>query len=131
MPKFNYPCVWRLQIIGDEVLKGSITDANTPWLAKLLYSRGVDLVRVEVVPDEKADIGDTARRLKQRVGPSGCVQPEPAAEGGGSMVSGACAFHARGRDEGEANNNRMETAAWLCCAGLCSAPEVSAQRMMT
>jgi hypothetical protein len=27
-----------LMIIGDEVLRGSVTDANTPWLAKLLYS---------------------------------------------------------------------------------------------
>lgn len=35
-------------------LQGSIADANTPWLAKLLYSRGVDLVRVECVPDDKA-----------------------------------------------------------------------------
>lgn len=78
-------------VIGDEVLAGSITDANTPWLAKvltppglilakafrgcafsarrplprsrgvsltpplqLLHSRGVDLVRAEYIPDDKA-----------------------------------------------------------------------------
>ena len=57
-----------LMVIGDEVLSGSITDTNTPWLAKLLHSRGVDLVRVEVVPDCRSDIADTATRLKQRVG---------------------------------------------------------------
>lgn len=62
-----------LLVIGDEVLHGSITDANTPWLAKLLFSRGVDLVRVEVVPDDAADIGSTALRLKQRVGEGGFV----------------------------------------------------------
>jgi hypothetical protein len=26
-----------LVVIGNEVLSGSITDTNTPWLAKLLY----------------------------------------------------------------------------------------------
>ena len=62
-----------LLIIGNEVLSGSITDANTPWLAKLLYSKGVDLVRVEVVPDEPDDIAATVLRLQQRVGPQGFV----------------------------------------------------------
>lgn len=62
-----------LMIIGDEVLAGSITDANTPWLAKLLHSRGVDLVRVEVVPDDPADIAATCLSLRQRVGDSGFV----------------------------------------------------------
>lgn len=107
-------------IIGDEVLSGSITDSNTPWLAKvgllcthpvavrggcgaggaggcgsaaplpatlpsstpphpclpltqLLHSRGVDLVRVEYIPDQKRDIVDTVLRLRERVGPSGVV----------------------------------------------------------
>ena len=30
-------------VIGDEVLKGSTVDTNTPWLASKLYSRGVDV----------------------------------------------------------------------------------------
>lgn len=55
-------------IIGNEVLSGSIADANTPWLAKFLYSRGVDLCRVEVVPDEPDDIAATCLRLRERVG---------------------------------------------------------------
>lgn len=38
-----------IMIIGDEVLSGSIVDTNTPWLVKKLFSRGVDLVRVEMV----------------------------------------------------------------------------------
>lgn len=45
-----------------QVLTGAISDANTPWLAKLLHSRGVDLVRVEVVPDDVRDICETVLR---------------------------------------------------------------------
>ena len=37
-----------LIIVGDEVLSGSISDANTPWLGKFLQGKGVDLVKVEV-----------------------------------------------------------------------------------
>ncbi|KAI3435889.1 hypothetical protein D9Q98_001947 [Chlorella vulgaris] len=62
-----------LMIIGDEVLSGSISDSNTPFLAKLLHSRGVDLVRAEFVPDCKRDIVDTVLRLRERVGPDGFV----------------------------------------------------------
>ncbi|KAI7841941.1 hypothetical protein COHA_004468 [Chlorella ohadii] len=59
---------WRPQ-----VLTGSISDANTPWLAKLLHSRGVDLVRVEMIPDDKRDIVETVLRLRERVGNTGFV----------------------------------------------------------
>lgn len=60
-------------IIGDEVLTGSIADANTPWLAKLLHSRGVDLIRVEVIGDDRHDIAATCLSLRERVGPGGFV----------------------------------------------------------
>lgn len=60
-------------VIGDEILSGSITDANTPWLAKFLHSRGVDLIRVEYVPDDVPDIANTCIRLRERVGPQGFV----------------------------------------------------------
>ncbi|KAK9839192.1 hypothetical protein WJX81_000539 [Elliptochloris bilobata] len=60
-------------VIGTEILSGSVTDTNTPWLAKLLYSRGVDLVRVEVISDDKEDIAATALRLRELVGSSGAV----------------------------------------------------------
>jgi len=62
-----------LMVIGDEILKGSIVDANTPWLAKYLYSRGVDLVRVECIPDDVEEIGATSRRLQRLVGNDGFV----------------------------------------------------------
>lgn len=56
-----------------QVLKGKTVDTNTPWLAKLLYSRGVDLVRVEVVRDNKVEIGESLQRLKGMVGPDGFI----------------------------------------------------------
>jgi molybdenum cofactor synthesis domain-containing protein len=55
-----------LLIVGSEVLSGSVTDANTPWLARSLTARGVDLARVCVVPDDTADIAATARDLRAR-----------------------------------------------------------------
>ncbi len=39
----------------------------------LACSRGVDLVRVEYIPDDKADISESVLKLKQRVGPDGSV----------------------------------------------------------
>lgn len=52
---------------------GSITDANTPWLAKLLHTRGVDLVRVEYVEDREEEIAGAVLRLHERVGNGGVV----------------------------------------------------------
>jgi hypothetical protein len=77
-----------LLIIGDEILQGSIADANTPWLAKLLYSRGVDLVRVECIPDSKADIIETVRRLRGRVGDDGFVFSSGGEAGQGLLRAG-------------------------------------------
>ncbi|KAG2487547.1 hypothetical protein HYH03_013826 [Edaphochlamys debaryana] len=62
-----------LVIIGDEVLAGQITDTNTPWLAKLLHSRGVDLVRVSYIPDSPQEIRETVLDSRRRVGPDGFV----------------------------------------------------------
>jgi nicotinamide-nucleotide amidase len=39
-------------VIGDEILGGYVTDANSPWLADRLRAHGVPLTRVHVVPDE-------------------------------------------------------------------------------
>ena len=52
-------------VIGDEILNGSVVDSNTPWLAKFLRARGVDLVKVEFVPDNFAEIEDSVLRLKK------------------------------------------------------------------
>lgn len=43
------------------------------YLPQLLHSRGVDLVRVEMIPDDKRDIVETVLRLRERVGDGGFV----------------------------------------------------------
>ena len=39
-------------IIGDEILKGQTQDTNTHFLASNLKSRGIELKRVTVIPDD-------------------------------------------------------------------------------
>jgi molybdopterin-biosynthesis enzyme MoeA-like protein len=39
----------------------------------MLYARGVDLVRIEVVPDDREDIARSVAALSERVGPDGFV----------------------------------------------------------
>lgn len=41
--------------------------------ARLLYSRGVDLIRMEVIPDDITVISETAKKLSDLVGPEGFV----------------------------------------------------------
>ncbi|EPS43327.1 hypothetical protein H072_2693 [Dactylellina haptotyla CBS 200.50] len=52
-------------IIGDEVLNGKIVDTNSPWFAKYCFSMGLELKRVEVIPDEEADIIEGVRRMSR------------------------------------------------------------------
>ncbi|OZJ06212.1 hypothetical protein BZG36_00783 [Bifiguratus adelaidae] len=53
-------------IIGDEILNGKTKDSNTNYLARFCFDLGVDLKRVEVIPDDEADIKETVRRLSDR-----------------------------------------------------------------
>lgn len=62
-----------MMVIGDEILSGSVQDSNTPWLANFLRARGVDLVRVEFVPDTFEDIQDSIVRLRKKVSDDGFV----------------------------------------------------------
>lgn len=48
-------------VIGDEILGGYVTDANSPWFAARLRAHGVPLVRVHVVPDGFAEIDEALR----------------------------------------------------------------------
>jgi len=50
-------------VIGDEILTGKVHDTNSHALARVLFSRGVRLRRVEVVPDDIDDIARSARAL--------------------------------------------------------------------
>jgi len=54
-----------LVVIGNEILSGKVTDANTPFLAKELRALGVDLRRVEVIPDEVAIIAEAVGRMSR------------------------------------------------------------------
>ncbi len=52
--------------IGDELLRGDISDQNTPYLARFLVQHGAILERVVVVPDDEEQIIAELRRLKER-----------------------------------------------------------------
>lgn len=51
-------------VIGNEILSGKFQDENSPWLARRLRELGVDLVRIETIPDEVEVIADAIRRLR-------------------------------------------------------------------
>ncbi|CAG0915593.1 unnamed protein product, partial [Notodromas monacha] len=52
-------------IIGDEILKGKVADANAPFLCKRLYRIGVKLARVSVVADDVEKIADELKGLSR------------------------------------------------------------------
>ena len=49
-------------VIGNEILSAKVQDENGPWLARELRGLGVDLRRMETVPDEVPLIVDALRR---------------------------------------------------------------------
>ncbi|KIY49744.1 Molybdopterin binding protein [Fistulina hepatica ATCC 64428] len=53
-------------IIGDEILNGKTLDRNSHYFAKYCFSHGIDLKRIEVIPDDQAEIVKASRRLVQR-----------------------------------------------------------------
>ncbi|KAI1792424.1 Molybdopterin binding protein [Ganoderma leucocontextum] len=50
-------------VIGDEILNGKTLDRNSNYFARFCFENGIDLKRIEVIPDEEDDIVETARRL--------------------------------------------------------------------
>lgn len=60
-------------VIGNEVLSGKIQDTNSAWLARLLYSRGVDMCRMVTIPDDRREIIETVKAMSSLVGPNGFV----------------------------------------------------------
>ncbi|KAI8376851.1 MoaB/Mog domain-containing protein [Blakeslea trispora] len=53
-------------IIGDEILNGKTRDSNANFLAKYLFELGIDLKRVEIIPDDYEAIEETIKRLSSK-----------------------------------------------------------------
>jgi molybdenum cofactor synthesis domain-containing protein len=49
-------------VIGNEILSAKVADENGPWLSRELRSLGVEVRRIETVPDEVPLIVDSLRR---------------------------------------------------------------------
>ncbi|MGM9999532.1 MAG: competence/damage-inducible protein A [Candidatus Bruticola sp.] len=55
-----------LLVVGQEILNGSVTDANIVYTAKKFSEKGVVLAKVEIVPDEIDSIAESVKRLSQK-----------------------------------------------------------------
>ena len=56
-----------LIIIGDEILSGRTHDTNTMWLGKFLMRKGVDLIGVHTVMDNKESIQESLSFFEDKV----------------------------------------------------------------
>ena len=48
-------------VIGDEILKGQTQDTNSNFLARRLYSLGVNVRQISVIPDDVETIADKVK----------------------------------------------------------------------
>ena len=55
-----------LLVIGEEILSGKVADENSGFLARELRALGVEVRRIEVIPDIEAEITEAVRRFSQR-----------------------------------------------------------------
>ncbi|TFK29553.1 Molybdopterin binding protein [Coprinopsis marcescibilis] len=53
-------------IIGDEILNGKTRDTNSNVFAQFCFEHGIDLKRIEVIPDDETEIIEAARRLSSK-----------------------------------------------------------------
>jgi molybdenum cofactor synthesis domain-containing protein len=53
-------------LIGNELLSGKVEEQNARFLVRELRALGVVVARIEVIPDDSAEIAETARKLSQR-----------------------------------------------------------------
>ena len=53
-------------LIGNEILSGKVEEENARYLVRELRELGVTVGRIEIVPDDLADIAASARALSQR-----------------------------------------------------------------
>jgi molybdenum cofactor synthesis domain-containing protein len=68
MSQLDNPDIFKagLIIIGNEILSGRTTDANTPWIAEQLTQRGIYLAEVRIIPDVEQIIIDTVHALREK-----------------------------------------------------------------
>jgi molybdenum cofactor synthesis domain-containing protein len=53
-------------LIGNELLSGKVEEQNARYLVRELRALGVAVARIEVIPDDAAEIAETARALSAR-----------------------------------------------------------------
>ncbi|KAH9990244.1 Molybdopterin binding protein [Russula compacta] len=53
-------------VIGDEILNGKTLDRNSNYFARYCFENGIELKRVEVIPDEEDEIIEASRRMVQK-----------------------------------------------------------------
>ncbi|CAG8601379.1 12758_t:CDS:2 [Dentiscutata erythropus] len=59
----SFPKTAACLVIGDEILNGKTADTNSGFFAKFCFNLGIDLKRIEVIPDEEEVIIESVRRL--------------------------------------------------------------------
>eukprot|EP00793_Prasinoderma_coloniale_P006427 PRCOL_00001257-RA len=64
-PAGSASCVG-LVVVGDEVLRGDVADANSPVVIRACHEAGVTLARVAIVPDALGEVADEVRRQSER-----------------------------------------------------------------
>ncbi|MDB5491146.1 MAG: Molybdopterin binding motif, CinA N-terminal domain protein [Micavibrio sp.] len=68
MSQLDNPDIFKagLIVIGNEILSGRTSDANTPWIAEQLTQRGIYLAEVRIIPDVEQIIIDTVHALREK-----------------------------------------------------------------
>ncbi|KAJ2500592.1 hypothetical protein GGH96_002635 [Coemansia sp. RSA 1972] len=63
--KTTHPLTAAFCVIGDEILNGTTQDTNTRTLASQCFSLGINLQKIETVPDTRSLIGESLKQLSQ------------------------------------------------------------------
>ncbi|KAF8624745.1 hypothetical protein AX17_007076 [Amanita inopinata Kibby_2008] len=59
----NYIRTAAALIIGDEILNGKTLDRNSNFFARFCFEHGIQLKRIEVIPDDEYEIIEASRRM--------------------------------------------------------------------
>ncbi|KAJ7594269.1 MoaB/Mog domain-containing protein [Mycena floridula] len=63
--KGNFVRTAAVLVIGDEILNGKTLDRNSHHFAQYAFRHGIDLQRIEVIPDDQTTIIEASRRMVQ------------------------------------------------------------------